>query len=165
MANATTIGLCGQPIRRVRHHNPLRNMLSMEGTHLALSKLFESLLAAPRGGDAPDLATELLCHLSNDLPLGLRELEVEMSASISSSADPAEWNGKLAHLRRRHKQLLDLSERVRDGLEALALGGAPQDPLRFVVAAFALIEALRGELTWEDRRSGTPVSMRDAERR
>lgn len=145
MANGATIGLCGRPIQRVRFQNPLRNMSSVEGTLLALSELFKSLLAAPWGRDAPQMATELLRYLSNELPASLREHQVDLAAAIASAGDPGEWLDCLARLERQRGHLAKLSAGVEEGLNEIALGAQPQEPLRFVVAAFALIEALRSD--------------------
>ncbi len=112
----------------------------------------EELVSASETEPVAEWAASLLSYLSRDLPLHVKDEELDLFPRLNSRRPPGSNLGDiLEQLVAEHQTDEGLADLVIKDLRTIAEGAPPEYPLRFQLNVRAFCEMQRRHLNWENR--------------
>lgn len=97
------------------------------------------------------LAASLLEFLLVDMSLNMEDEEELIEPLLRDRALPEDYFPEASmRLHKQHSTAAAYAARTVDGLDRLAVGGAPASPLDFVISALGLVDSVIRHLDWEE---------------
>ena len=148
--------------------DPLAYLRAEHGFHLDLCRNLEDLALHRQASTREDSAGQVAEYLRVELPLHEEDEEGGLLPFLQLRATAEDRPEEmLVWLQADHADKYGFTMRLLPALDAIALGGAPEEPTAFEIEALAFAELLRHHLKWENanviplaERRLTPVDLR-----
>jgi hemerythrin-like domain-containing protein len=132
--------------------DPIQFILQDHDRQLEICSGLEKLISASEAEPIAEWAVSLLSFLTRDLPLHVKDEELDLFPRLTSRRPPESNLGDiLDQLVTEHETDKGLADLVIKDLRAIAEGGPPEYPIRFQMNVRAFCEMQRRHLNWENR--------------
>ena len=132
--------------------DPIQFILQDHDRQVETCSRLEELISASETEPVADWAASLVSSLDRDLPLHVKDEELDLFPRLKSRRPPESNLGDiLDQLITEHQTDEGLADLVIEDLRAIAEGALPEYPVRFQLNVRAFCEMQRRHLNWENR--------------